>query len=213
MMLRKRTVSAPPKPATKAPPAKAPPARTTAEARRVLDVPFAMRAVATAAGAAWDATYGVWVYAGAALPPALAPFAAQPYSWELHVERMLDGRDPPAPSTPTAAITPRPHQATAVAAITAARRAGRPGFLLADDVGLGKTITAWRAILDDPAAMTVLIVCPLAVIAQWRRTIEGMGDGGKDVVILNYERLGKLFEVSDAARKKIKSKKGLARGG
>ncbi|MDQ3369794.1 MAG: DEAD/DEAH box helicase, partial [Myxococcota bacterium] len=107
----------------------------------------------------------------------------------------------------------RPHQADAVRAITAAVAARRPGFLLADDVGLGKTITAWEAILRMPGAASVLIVCPLAVIAHWRRTIEAMGDGGKDIVILNYDRLGKLFEVSDAARKKIRTKKGLARAG
>jgi hypothetical protein len=40
-----------------------------------------------------------------------------------------------------------------------------------------------------------------------------VGDGGKDIVLLNYDRLGKLFEVSDEARKRIKSKKGLARAG
>src|SRR5207249_162818 len=83
---------------------------------------------------------------------------------------------------------------------------------LADDVGLGKTITAWDAILRMKA-QTILIVCPLAVIAHWRRTIEAMGDGGKDVVVINYDRLGKLFEVSPAARKKIRTKKGLARAG
>ena len=60
---------------------------------------------------------------------------------------------------------------------------------------------------------SVLIVCPLAVVAHWRRTIQAMGDAGKDIVVINYDRLGKLFEVSDAARKKIKSKKGLARAG
>jgi hypothetical protein len=215
-MLRKRTVSAPAKPAKPAKPARPTIAARPlpgAQALHVLDIPFAMRAVATAAGATWDAGYGVWVFAGPALPAALAPFAAAPYSWELHVQRELDGRDPPPPSTPTAAIAPRAHQQAAVRAIAAARAAGHPGFLLADDVGLGKTITAWRAILDRPDAHTILIVCPLAVVAHWRRTVEAMGDGGKDIVILNYERLGKLFEVSDAARKKIKSKKGLARAG
>jgi hypothetical protein len=107
----------------------------------------------------------------------------------------------------------RPHQTAAVEAIVRAHAAGRPGFLLADDVGLGKTITAWQAIAALPKVETVLIVCPLAVIAHWRRTIEAMGDEGKDIVLLNYDRLGKLFEVPPAARKKIRSKKGLARAG
>ncbi|HVK78765.1 MAG TPA: DEAD/DEAH box helicase [Kofleriaceae bacterium] len=207
----KRTVSAPLERAA-ATPASAPPA----SARRrvhVLDVPFAMRAVSAASGARWDASHGVFLYEGDVLPDALAPFRPLPYSWELHVQRELDGAAAPPPSTPTAAITLRPHQADAVTAILAAQAAGRPGFLLADDVGLGKTITAWQSILRLPAARTVLVVCPLAVVAHWRRTIEAMGDGGKDIVLLNYERLGKLFEVSDEARKKIRTKKGLARAG
>ncbi len=210
----KRTVSAPlrasrPAAATRA---AAPPPRA-APSLHVLDVPFAMRAVAAAAGARWDADHGVHVWEGAALPAALAPFAAAPYSWERHVERTLTDAALPPPSTPTGTIALRAHQTEAVAAIAAARAAGRPGFLLADDVGLGKTITAWAAILGARSPARVLIVCPLAVIAHWRRTIEAMGDGGKDIVVINYDRLGKLFEVSAAARKKVRTKKGLARVG
>lgn len=177
----------------------------------VLDVPFAMRAVASAAGARWSADAGAFLFEGEHVPPALEPFRAQPYSWERHVERELRGETLSA-SKPRASITLRAHQVEATAAIAAAIRADRAGFLLADDVGLGKTLTAWQAILNMPAAR-VLIVAPLSVLAHWRRTIEAMGDGGKDIVLLNYERLGKLFELSAAARKKVKSKKGLARAG
>jgi hypothetical protein len=179
----------------------------------VLDVPFAMRAVATAHQARWDASHGVFLYEGRTLPAALAPFQPLPYSWEMHVQRELAGAGAAKASKPTGAIELRPHQKDAVAAIAAARKAGLPGFLLADDVGLGKTITTWQAIRAMAGVETVLIVCPLAVVAHWRRTIEAMGDGGLDIILVNYDRLGKLFEVSDAARKKIKSKKGLARAG
>ena len=172
-----------------------------------------MRAVATASAAQWDASHGVFIYEGTALPAALAPFRALPYSWEMHVQRELTAAATPRASVPHGDVTLRPHQQAAVRAVAAARTAELPGFLLADDVGLGKTITAWAAILEMRAARTVLIVCPLAVVAHWRRTIEAMGDGGKDIILLNYDRLGKLFEVSDAARKKIRTKKGLARAG
>ena len=179
----------------------------------VLDVPFAMRAVATASQARWDASHGVFLYEGRELPAALAPFRAQPYSWEIHVQRELAGATSVRASPPAGAIELRPHQRDAVTTIAAARASGLPGFLLADDVGLGKTITAWWAIREMRDVTSVLIVCPLAVIAHWRRTIEAMGDGGKDIILLNYDRLGKLFEVSDAARKRIRTKKGLARAG
>jgi len=179
----------------------------------VLDVPFAMRAVAAASQARWDASHGVHIYGGRELPLALTPFRAQPYSWEMHVQRELAGDTVIRPSKPTGAIELRPHQRDAVAAIAAARAAGLPGFLLADDVGLGKTITTWSAVREMRDVTSVLIVCPIAVVAHWRRTIQAMGDGGKDIILLNYERLGKLFAVSDAARKRIKTKKGLARAG
>jgi superfamily II DNA or RNA helicase len=179
----------------------------------VLDVPFAMRGVATASGARWDADHSVFVFAGDALPPALSPFRALPYSWELHVERELASSTKHPAQKPAGEIVLRAHQEEAVRAIGVAQASGRAGFLLADDVGLGKTITAWESVLRMKAASSVLIVCPLAVVAHWRRTIEAMGDGGKDIVILNYDRLGKLFEVSAEARKKIRSKKGLARAG
>jgi SNF2-related domain len=169
-----------------------------------------MRGVATSAAARWDASHGVFVYEGPRLPPALAPFRALPYSWEMRVQQELT--DEPAPRIPTrSTIELRPHQLTAVRAIAAARAARLPGFLLADDVGLGKTISAWAAILEMRDARSVLIVCPLSVVPHWRRTIEAMGDGGKQIVVLNYDRLGKVFEISDAARKKVRTKKGLAR--
>ncbi len=178
----------------------------------VLDVPFAMRAVATGLGARWDADDGVFVWRGEALPAGLAAFRARPYSWEASVERRLNGSAVPR-TAGAAPMEPRAHQKQAIEAIEAAAKRGRPGFLLADDVGLGKTLSAWEAVRGMRTARTVLIVCPLAVVPHWRRTVEAQGDGGREVVVINYERLGKLFEVSAAAKKKVKSKKGLARAG
>ncbi|OJY18465.1 MAG: SNF2/RAD54 family helicase [Myxococcales bacterium 68-20] len=178
----------------------------------VLDVSFAMRGVATAAGARWDADKSVFVWRGDELPASLAAFVPASYSWEARVQRGLDGVAARA-SKPQGAIKLRSHQSDAVRAILAAHTAKRPGFLLADDVGLGKTITTWEAIRSMSSVESVLVVCPLAVVAHWRRTIEAMGDAGKDVVLLNYDRLGKLFEISAEARKKVRSKKGLARAG
>jgi hypothetical protein len=180
----------------------------------VLDVPFTFRAVASAAGAKWDKDHGVFTFQGDSLPPALVPFQALPYSWEMRVQRELNDQDDPCPpSRPEATIKLRPHQADAVRAVVAAHKARRAGFLLADDVGLGKTISAWEAIRLLPKVETVLIVAPLAVLAHWRRTIAAMGDAGKDIIITNYERIGKLFELSAEARQKVRSKKGIARMG
>ncbi len=178
-----------------------------------LDVPFELRGVATANGAAWDAAHGVFVFRGATLPRALHPFRAQPWSWERAVERRLNRDTMLEASTPSNPMTLRPHQREAVKAVLAAAKAKRPGFLLADDVGLGKTLTAWEAVCALPDVETALIVCPLAVVAHWRRTLDAVGDRGIDVVVINYDRVGKLFEVSPEARRRIRSKKGLARAG
>ncbi|HEU4405343.1 MAG TPA: DEAD/DEAH box helicase [Polyangiaceae bacterium] len=203
------------RPSPLAPPAA--PGRAPAGRAFALDVPFSMRALASAAGARWDDAHKVFVVRGERLPAELEPFRAPRYSWERKVEDDLNGG--PAPGERAGAapagegIALRPHQAAAVEAILASRAGGRPGFLLADDVGLGKTIAAWAALRRMRDVETVLVVCPLAVVAHWRRTIERMGDGGKRVVVINYDRLSKLFEVPPAARGRVRTKKGVARRG
>lgn len=203
-LLAKRTVSVP---------RRTPPVTTANTRAFALDVPFAMRAQASSAGAKWDESHGVFVYRGPSLPDALRAFRAQPYSWERKVERELNDDPPSAPSTPVGEITLRSHQREAVKAITRAVKSRAPGFLLADDVGLGKTLSAWESVRVSPSMRTVLVVCPVAVIAHWRRSIEALGDDGRAIVVMNYERLGKLFDVTPKARAKVRSKKGLARAG
>jgi SNF2 family DNA or RNA helicase len=56
--------------------------------------------------------------------------------------------------------TPRPYQASA------AQFASKRNLLLADECGLGKTLTAITA-AQNAGAKTVLVVCPLRVRAQW----------------------------------------------
>ena len=177
----------------------------------VLEVPFASRAVATSHGAKWDTENGVFVFRGEPLPKALRPFKAKAYSWEQAVQHRLDGGSKTKASKATAPLTPRAHQTRAMDLIAASVAAKRAGFLLADDVGLGKTLATWEAVRAMPKVSTVLIVCPLSVVPHWRRTIEAQGDGGLQIVALNYERLGKLFKIDAAKRKKVRSKKGLAR--
>ena len=65
---------------------------------------------------------------------------------------------------------PRPHQLAARDAMLGARREGRPGFLLGDLTGLGKTLSVWAALAAMPED-EILIVCPKGGMPQWRRTI------------------------------------------
>jgi hypothetical protein len=106
-----------------------------------------------------------------------------------------------AAQTATPNLVPRPHQVTARAAILAARNEGRPGFLLGDLTGLGKTLSVWSAVAAMPEN-EVLIVCPKGGMPQWRRTMALSGLAPKAVTLINYERTKSLFAAPPASTKR-----------
>jgi Domain of unknown function (DUF5710)/SNF2-related domain len=187
----------------------------------ILDIPFGYRHIAAKAGARWDLENKAYFFekqAGQALPLELDGFQPKQFSWEEKIQRELNGEafaSVPAQKT----ITLRTHQLAAVEAIFNAYKNGYPGFLLADDVGLGKTFAAWASILkileSSKGKWKILIVCPLGVVANWRSSIQWMGTNQwvEEVVILNYERLGKIFEGKPRRGAKKLSKRELARRG
>src|SRR3954465_10535977 len=73
-----------------------------------------------------------------------------------------------AASQRQARIDPNPHQIDAV--IFALRRLREGGCILADEVGLGKTIEAGLVIAQRRAegAQRILLVVPNALIGQWQ---------------------------------------------
>jgi hypothetical protein len=99
-------------------------------------------------------------------------------------------------------------------AILAAREAGRPGFLLGDLTGLGKTLAVWLALAAMPET-EILIVCPKGAMPQWRRTIQHSGGTSKAVTLINYERTKSLFAPPPASLKRsVRAKNNeLARAG
>ena len=111
-------------------------------------------------------------------------------------------------------LVPRPHQGVARDAILAARAAGRPGFLLGDLTGLGKTLSVWSAIAAMPET-DVLIVAPKGALPQWRRTMARSGLPQKSVTLINYERSKSLLALPEkSARKSTRAKNNeLARRG
>lgn len=185
-----------------------------------LDVPYPLREFAQEAGAIWDPKRKAWTYYGNDIPWELERFRGELYSWErLQEDEFNDIELVERP--PEKDIVLRPHQLDGGRAVFRALKAKRAGFLVADDVGLGKTIEVWKAAMHSDAE-SVLIVCPLAVVAHWRRTIRWMGDKGKRIVVINYDRLKKLFEVpaemsGKATRKRkgrrVRTQKGVARYG
>jgi superfamily II DNA or RNA helicase len=174
-----------------------------------LNVPFEDRNSAKWGGASWDYKRKRWVYRGKQLPPALAQWAAPPHSWERWLQEDANGFRQPASSP--AAIVLRDHQHQAADALTAAYRNGLPGFLLADQVGLGKTYAAISGINAIGQGLNILVLCPLSVAHHWRRSIDAMGAGGNRWCVQNYDRAKQLLiepqSSKDAVRTRTKNKR------
>lgn len=185
----------------------------------VLDVPFEERNVASAHGARWDKDNKAYTWEGTHLPLELKGYKSDPFTWEYFVEKELNDNLPPLPEQEPD-MFPREHQEEASSIIQKVAKAGRVGFLLADDVGVGKTITTWDAARKIKTAKKILIVCPRDVIPHWRKVIFRMGGyQGKEIITINFARLDRLFTVPKKTqsgkkrKKKVKSKKALARAG
>ncbi len=193
-------------------PAPAPIAAPDGQTLHVLEVPYPDRAASTTAGAKWDPVRRAHVFVGNELPGALQRYAPKRWSWAAYLHDQTNGVVPGAVAG-DGTLVPRPHQVEAIDAIAAAHKTGRPGFVLADKVGLGKTLSAVAGVQQAAATgptpiETVLVVAPLSVLAGWRSTLERYGDGGLRWVLINYESLKKLLEKPAAAlsAKKTKTK-------
>lgn len=180
----------------------------------LLDVPFDDRLTAKWAGARWDPKVKKWTWRGSALPADLAAFAAPAYSWERWCEEEANGGWQPEPTT--SAITLHEHQRQAARHIAAARKAKLPGFLLADDVGLGKTYSAIAGVDALGRGLRILVVAPLSVLPHWRRSIADASHGENRYCVINYDRLKHLLDApasaATAKRTRTRNKRTAAAG-
>jgi SNF2 family DNA or RNA helicase len=90
--------------------------------------------------------------------------------------RRPDDRERYAASQRQARIDPNPHQIDAV--IFALRRLREGGCILADEVGLGKTIEAGLVIAQSRAEglQRVLLIVPKSLIGQWQNELANLFD-------------------------------------
>src|SRR5881628_16650 len=88
--------------------------------------------------------------------------------------RRPDDRERYAAAQRQARIDPNPHQIDAV--IFALRRLREGGCILADEVGLGKTIEAGLIIAQSRAegAQRVLLIVPKSLIGQWQNELANL---------------------------------------
>jgi Helicase conserved C-terminal domain/SNF2-related domain len=101
----------------------------------------------------------------------LHPFNLRLLAEDLVRVRRPDDRERYAASQRQARIDPNPHQIDAV--IFALRRLREGGCILADEVGLGKTIEAGLVIAQTRAegAQRVLLIVPKSLIGQWQNEL------------------------------------------
>lgn len=161
----------------------------------VLDIPFEQRGLHSLFKIKWDSENKISLYQGEELPELLEEYQSKVFSYSWNQYNKIN-KEKKSIQLLEPLWRPREHQLTASQYIDNAYKAKSPGFLLADDVGLGKTISSWYFILNNKKLKDVLIVCPVAVMAHWRNTILHMGTGNKNILIINYESLSKLFKES-----------------
>ena len=160
----------------------------------MLDVPYGTQVE----GASWHPAVKMHLFVGRHLPEHLVPYAPGPHTLGQFLENQLNP-DSPAPSPePADDLEPRQLQYEAADAIAAHAAAGGRQFLLADEPGVGKTISAVlgaTAVGDLRGAQRVLVVAdrPAAItIGHWCRTITALGDDGLEWVVITWDRLEKV---------------------
>src|SRR5438874_8644603 len=102
---------------------------------------------------------------------ALHKFNLRMLAEDLVRVRRPDDRERYAASQRQARIEPTPHQIDAVTFALRRRREG--GCILADEVGLGKTIEAGLVIAQSRAegAQRILLIVPKSLIGQWQNEL------------------------------------------
>lgn len=167
----------------------------------IYDIPWEDRAVAQILHAENVSGLG---YVSEGLAKYGEEYHVHPYSWASFVEKKIKN-DPTAHPTGEHEdrYVLREDQKEDVTTVLAARSTGAPEFLIANETGTGKTVTAWSAV-QKLHPQSVLIVCPAAVIPVWRQHIKDMGDKGMDIVVINYESLRNLISPPEQA---VKAKK------
>ncbi|MET0929430.1 MAG: hypothetical protein ABWX74_07920, partial [Aeromicrobium sp.] len=171
-----------------------PPVAGPGERVWVLDVPYGTQVD----GATWHSAVKTHLFVGPALPPHLAPYAPGAYTLGRFIENSLNPDDPTPSPEATGALEPRRIQFEAADAIAERAAGGGRQFLLADEPGVGKTISAVlgaTAVGDLRGARRVLVVAdrPAAItIGHWCRTIAALGDGGLEWVVITWDRLDKV---------------------
>lgn len=172
----------------------------------ILESPWEARSIILNLGAKLHNGLKVVIHHGGVLPPQLEPYRSVDFSWERWIEDDLN-TSPRVVELPTNKMRPRPHQQEAIKKIVASAQAGWRGFILADNVGVGKTISAIIGAsltakvkgFTEKNKANLLIIAPKSVLPHWRNTVKATGVNNLRVLIVNYEQAKKLLNPPASA--------------
>lgn len=161
----------------------------------VLDVPYEDRGLIGGHGAVWHPGVKATIWVGARLPAGLVHYQSRAYTWPRLLEDTLNGGRPGPPMTGVAPMRPYPLQIDGARAIAQHAAAGRSQFFLADEPGVGKTISCIigaKAAAKLRGGTRILVVAdrPAQItIGHWCRSIAAVGDGGFTWCVTTWDRL------------------------
>ena len=174
----------------------------------VLAIPFELKEMAQEFGAYFHSLYKTYIIRAANIQPKWEKYLCHPYSYEAWIEKFINNGqvrdDIKSKFVSKDLIEARDYQMDAVNIIEKSSKSNLGGFLLADEVGLGKTISAALVSKFDEYK-TILIVTTLSATAHWRNIYLKFNYFGKEILIINYDRLQKLFYF-DESKYKAKAK-------
>lgn len=176
----------------------------------VLDIPYMQKDLVKIYGVKYDVTYKTNIIETQQLNDDLTIYKTKPYSYEAYIEKQinnnLERQEIKEQYCKKQEIIPRDYQTIAYKTILNTIKNNISGFLLADEVGLGKTISSCL-IVQEKQFEKILIVTTLSAIPHWRNTLLKMLLPNKEIIVINYDRLQKLFDVDQSKLKNIKKRK------
>lgn len=237
---KKTTTKHHPAPARKKPPTPTPPVKnpysyvniihdlraaygTAGTQITILNVPWEKRMEAKVLGADYNNRIKAYIYSGEQIPEQLKPYISEDYSYHRWLEDELNKKIKPAQKLEGGLFTPREYQTEGIQAIKKAAEKGWRGFIVADETGLGKTITgllgvneAMKHRMNSKRKARVLILCPLSAIPHWRNTIRRLNVPNLRILIANWEQYKTFLEepssVDDVKKRSTKTAHTLKNG-
>lgn len=185
-----------------------------AEHKYVLELPWEDR---KHHGVKYDPAKKIYIYKGDTLPTALQRYRTDDFSYSRWVEDDMNGT-PLRSQKGAVTFKPRQHQVDGGKSIFKHYYSGHRGTLLADKMGVGKTMTtlvglsaiAKKEGYSPKNKANLLVVCPKGVIPQWRHTLRNypIATSLMRVMVINYQQLNKLLQAPNTAKtaKKARTK-------